>query len=404
MYLNTTIGGSQNTVQQNIVIVGAGIVGLATAYALLSQGATHVTVLEQASVDHPRSPSRGLSRLLRFEYGADLFYSEMVRLSLQRWKKLSQHSSQTLYTPTQVLLLGKEGDNFTQVSYHVLRELGLPIRPLSRENCKQLFPQFNLQPYDLYTYNTEAAILYASSSLQTLRKLILDLGGSIYEETQVSHLSYDNPHLPLRLYCKNGTIISADRVVVATGCWIHHLLKELHLPIRITRQHLLYFADLPQKTFGLHAFPAFLTEDLYGFPLHNSCAGWGPSWLKVASHKFGMSIDPDAEPIINQHAIDCITEKACNILPALRAARLAHVDACMYDVSPDEDFILDYHPADTRIVFATGMTGHGFKFGLLLGELLSSLVRGTQPVVPMERFRLARFSPQKQRLHSSISA
>lgn len=370
--------------------------GLATAYALLSQGATHVTVLEQATVDHQRSPSRGLSRLLRFEYGADLFYSEMVRLSLQRWKKLSQRSLQMLYTPTQVLTLGNEGDNFTQVSYHVLRELGLPIRSLSRENCKQLFPQFNLQPYALYTYNTEAAILYASSCLQTLRKLIFDLGGSIYETTQITQIVHDNSHLPLQLYCKNGTTISADRIVVAAGCWIHRLLKELHLPIHITRQHLLYFADLPQATFGLHAFPTFLTEDLYGFPLHDSCAGWGPSWLKIASHAFGISIDPDEEPISNQRVIDCITEKACNVLPALRSARLAHVDACMYDVSPDEDFILDYHPDDARIVFATGMSGHGFKFGPLLGELLSSLVRGTQPTVPMERFRLARFTPQKQ--------
>ena len=63
----------------------------------------------------------------------------------------------------------------------------------------------------------------------------------------------------------------------------------------------------------------------------------------------------------------------------------------MYDVSPDEDVILDRLPYDPRIIFASGLSGHGFKFGLLLGELLSSMICDTQPPVPLDRFRLSRF-------------
>ena len=74
--------------QQRIVIVGAGIVGLSTAYALLARGIGQVTILEQEIVDHRRATSHGFSRLLRFEYGADQFYSEMVQLSLNRWRQL----------------------------------------------------------------------------------------------------------------------------------------------------------------------------------------------------------------------------------------------------------------------------------------------------------------------------
>ena len=84
--------------QQHIVIVGAGIVGLSTAYALLTQGVRNITVLEQEAVDHTRSSSHGFSRLLRFEYGPDTFYSNMVRLSLKCWKSLEQVVGRTLYT------------------------------------------------------------------------------------------------------------------------------------------------------------------------------------------------------------------------------------------------------------------------------------------------------------------
>lgn len=387
----------------DFVVVGAGIVGLATAYALLKQGNTHVTVLEQAAIDHHRSPSRGLSRLLRFEYGSDIHYAKMVQLSLQRWQNLAQYSSRALYTPTRLLTLGNEGDTFTQSSYHILRELELPIRSLTRTACKQFFPQFHLQNYDLFIYNTQAAILYASRCLQTLRDLIRSMGGTILETKHVTALTHDDRRKPIQLHCSDGSNIKAERVALTIGAWVHNLLGELHLPIHITRQYLLYFANLPEQSFGLPAFPAFMAGDLYGFPIHNTCAGWGPGWLKVASHNFGASIDPNTEPIMEERAIMHIANQARQLLPALHTAQLAHVDTCMYDVSADESFIIDYLPDDPRIVFAAGLSGHGFKFGPLLGEMLSSLLYETRSPVATERFQLNRFTRQRQPQHSSVA-
>ncbi len=389
--------------QQRIVIIGAGIVGLATAYTLLKQGMRNVIVLEQATVDHQRSTSHGLSRLLRFEYGEDRFYSEMVRHSLRRWHELGHQSQHKLYTPTEVLSLGNEIDNCTKASYYHLRDMGLPIQRLSRDACKQLFPQFNIQAYDMYTYNKEAAILYASNCLLTLKEHILSMGGIIHETCRVKTILHDNPHIPLRIRTTDNNEIQAERVVSAVGSWVHYLLADLQLPIRITRQYLLYFANLSPTLFGLHTFPAFLTDDIYGFPIHSTCAGCGPNWLKVASHKFGNTIDPDQIPQIDERVVKQVAEKTYQLLPQLREARLIHVDACMYDVSPDENFILDYHPDDPRIVFAAGLTGHGFKFGPLLGEILSSLVRNTPPPVPIERFRLNRLMQASYKQHISVA-
>ena len=389
--------------RSEFVVVGAGIVGLATAYALLKQGHEHVTVLEQATVNHQRSPSYGLSRLLRFEYGADIYYSKMVMSSLERWHNLAQISQCQLYTPSGLLALGHEDDTFTQSSYHILRELELPIRSLARATCKQLFPQFHLQNYDLFIYNTQAAILYASRCLQTLRDLILSMGGTILEAKRVTALTHNDWRKPIQLHCSDGSDITAERVALAIGSWIHNLLGELHLPIHITRQYLLYFANLPVQSFGLPAFPAFMADDLYGFPMHNTCAGWGPNWLKVASHNFGTSIDPNAEPGIDTHIITHMASQVRQLLPALHTAKLAHVDACMYDVSADEDFIIDYLPDDPRIAFAAGLSGHGFKFGPLLGEMMSSLLCETRPPIAMERFRLSRFVRQRQPQQSSVA-
>jgi monomeric sarcosine oxidase len=383
--------------QPSVVIVGAGIVGLSTAYALLSQGVKHVTVLEQEAVDHRRGTSHGISRLLRFEYGSDILYSEMVRLSLSRWKRLELTTHRTLYTRTGLLALGTEGDKFTQPGYHTLHKLDMPVERLSRQLCQQRFPQFNSDSNDFITYNAEAGILHASTCLQTLKELILDLGGAIYESCRVTDIADDDPRHPVRLHTSTGNQLTAECVVLAMGPWVHRLLANLHIPVRLTRQYLLYFAGLPFSSFGINTFPAFITRDLYGFPLHPTCnSAYGPYWLKAASHTFGKSVDPDDIQTPEENVIAHVAAKLRNLLPALHDSRLVHVDSCIYDVSPDENFILDHLPHDPRIVFATGLTGHGFKFGLLLGELLSSMVRNTPPPVELDSFRLARFSQQRQ--------
>jgi monomeric sarcosine oxidase len=373
--------------QQHIVIVGAGIVGLSTAYSLLNEGIRNVTILEQEVVDHARSSSHGFSRLLRFEYGPDALYSNMVRLSIKRWKNLEQAVGRTLYTPTGLLMLGNNDDRITQSSYQIVRGLGVPAEQLSKEACGLRFPQFNTQRYNLCIYNQEAGILHASTCLQSLKDLILDLGGEINESCRVTRITNDGSRRPILLHLSSGHEIVADQVVLATGSWIHRLLAHLHLPVRITRQYLLYFSGLPVSTYGTGAFPSFMAGDIYGFPIHQGCNGW----VKATSHAFGTSTDPDHVTPQDELAIATISTQIRELLPELKHAQIARVDSCMYDVTPDEDFILDRLPSDPRVIFATGLSGHGFKFGLLLGEILSSLVCNTEPPVPSGRFRLSRF-------------
>ena len=384
--------------QPQIVIVGAGIVGLSTAHALLEQGMCKVRVLEQAVVNHARSTSTSISRLLRFEYGTDAFYARMVKISLDLWRSLEQKMQRTLYTSTGLLSLGNEGEGVERAR-EIALGLGLSSERLTAQSSRQRFPQFEFKNYDVLTYNSEGGILHASACLYALKRAILDLGGEVVEESRVTQIAHESLGRPIRLRLSSGEEIAADRLVIAAGPWVHRLLGGLCLPVELTRQYLLYFADLAPTSFGVGVFPAFVEKNLYGFPIHKG----SHSWLKVASHEFGRPVDPDGAIQIENTVIASTARQARALLPALRKAHLARVEACVYDVSPDEDFILDYLPDDPRITFATGLSGHGFKFGPLLGHLLSNLVRETQPEVPLGRFRLARFSRQSNRRVISVA-
>jgi glycine/D-amino acid oxidase-like deaminating enzyme len=76
--------------------------------------------------------------------------------------------------------------------------------------------------------------------------------------------------------------------------------------------------------------------------------------------------------------------------PGLKGAPLLESRVCQYEQSPDEHFIIDRHPAAANAWLVGGGSGHGFKHGPAVGELVARLVLGGQ--APDEQFRLARFA------------
>ena len=77
-------------------------------------------------------------------------------------------------------------------------------------------------------------------------------------------------------------------------------------------------------------------------------------------------------------------------IPVTQAPCREHA-VCLYTMSPDEHFIVDRHPDDPRIVFAAGLSGHGFKFTPVLGRVLADLAIDGKTTLPIEFLSLARF-------------
>ena len=365
------------------VVVGGGVMGLATGCALAARG-VEVTVLERHSVGHEWASSHGMSRAIRHEYGAEAIYTRMVALSLPLWDELARETGMRLYTETGVLTLGQPDDGHTLPGYEVMRAEGLPIERLTAEECRSRFPQFISDEYGAITYNPVGGMLHASQCLLALTERLRARGGTLREGTRVARIEPDGAGG--RVILADGATLRADRVVVTAGPWVHDILPEPRLPVRATRQQVCYLSGLPGTAFAVGAFPVFLVGmEYYGFPLT------GPGWFKVGSHRFGATVNPDAGYSGSDEEVDDVRGFLRRVIPAAAEGALELIDRCMYDVSPDEDFILDRRPDAPAIVIGSGFSGHGFKFGPLIGEILAALALDETPAVPLDRFRLGRF-------------
>lgn len=378
--------------QQRMVVVGGGVMGLATGCALAAQPDSDVTVLERLQVGHDWASSHGLTRAIRHEYGDAAIYTDMVARSLPLWAELARETERTLYTETGVLTLGHADDGHTLPGLEVMRARSLPAERLTTGECRTRFPQFHPDEYDAITWNPTGGMLHASECLAALAQRFQARGGILREGTQVTRVEPEGDGG--RVTLADGSQISADRVIVTAGPWAHDVLPGVNLPMRPTRQQVCYFGDLPHpEVFAPERFPVFLigvngahgTDQYYGFPLQ------GPSWFKVGLHTFGETADPNAGYEPDEAEVEAVRDFLRRVIPGAAEGRLAGVDRCMYDVSPDEDFILDTHPGGAGVVIGSGFSGHGFKFGVLIGEMLAALALGAEPSVPMERFRLGRF-------------
>ncbi len=67
------------------------------------------------------------------------------------------------------------------------------------------------------------------------------------------------------------------------------------------------------------------------------------------------------------------------------------VKTCLFELSPDEHFLLDRHPDTDLAVFGAGFSGHGFKFCSVVGEILADLALEGATRHDIGFLRLARF-------------
>jgi glycine/D-amino acid oxidase-like deaminating enzyme len=180
----------------------------------------------------------------------------------------------------------------------------------------------------------------------------------------------------------------AERLVIAAGAWSASLLGELEVHLQVLRKHQYWF-EPEQVGYDLDdGFPCFFHETtdgfFYGFP---SIDGSG---VKVARHSGGEKIDQPTQPhtpdVTDRELVD---RYVAQCLPGVGSQLVAQA-GCYYTVTTDEHFIIDQHPNHPQVTIVAGLSGHGFKFTSVLGELASQLATAKKTNIDIDLFVINR--------------
>lgn len=183
-----------------------------------------------------------------------------------------------------------------------------------------------------------------------------------------------------------------DRVIVTAGPWAGRLLAHLGLPLTVVRQLYVFLRPRVEAAaaFEVGRFPVWLDaeSDSYGFPSHGRIPG-----VKLAFFYRGATpTDPDrVDREVHEPEREALRVLARRRLPDL-TGEVTFEKVCLYTMTPDHDFVVGTMPDEPRIVFVAGLSGHGFKFTVLLGRIAADLALGRDPGLDLSRFSPARFA------------
>jgi monomeric sarcosine oxidase len=375
------------TQKPHVVVVGAGAFGGWTALFLQRQGA-RVTLVDAWGPGNSRASSGGETRVIRATYGPRAVYTRMAARALTLWKEHEKRWHRQLFHGIGVLWLVESDDQYEKAALPILRAANVPFEELTGAEVARRYPQINCDRVRWAIFENDGGYLTARRACAAVLDGFLAEGGE-YRQLAVQQLAPNGGELS-SVTLSDGSRLTADRFVFACGPWLGSLFPEvIGDRVRALRQEVFFFGAPPgDQRFTETALPVWAdhgTTFMYGIP--------GNEWrgFKVADDTRGPSFDPTTgERAPTPAALQTARAYLGYRFPALKDAPLLEARVCQYEESPDEHFIIDRHPGAANTWLVGGGSGHGFKHGPAVGELVARLV--LSGAAPDEQFRLSRFA------------
>jgi sarcosine oxidase len=364
---------SSTTERRDVVVIGGGAMGSATAWQLARRG-RDVLLLERFEPGHTQGASHGASRNFNQAY-ADPDYVAMLVEALPLWRELEAATGTALLDTTGI---ANHGANPAFDGVHAaLTGAGIPAEFLPPEEAERRWPGIRFDTRVLFT--PQSGRLHADRAVAALQSDAAANGAEVRHGARVTSLrviSDDEVRVDVETATRSYSV-TARRLVVTAGAWTEKLLAGVaaHPALVVTQEQPAHFAvrDASIAWPGFNHAPAVGDADydywysgVYGMftPGQGVKAGW---------HGTGPVLDPDARTFAAEPVqLAALQRYAREWLPGVDADDLVAI-SCTYTTTPDSNFVLD---RTGPVVVGAGFSGHGFKFTPVVGRILADAVDG----------------------------
>ena len=364
-----------------IVVVGLGAMGSAALYHLARRGVAAAGI-EQFELGHALGSSHGFSRIFRDIYEHPE-YIKLAEATIPLWQELDAGAAEKLMYFTGLLYFARPGNENIAKRIEAMGSLGRQVECPTPQDVAARYPALRLPPDAVTCFTARAGLLNVGRCILEHLKQAQRAGATVREQVRVHRvdISQETPLLET-----SAGQVRCDRLIISPGPWAPEILKELALPLRVTRQQEFYFLPKERARYKPGQLPVFGDMDtkFYGFP------DYGPG-VKTADDGHGVKTSPaEVDRTLDLDKRDELQAWLSSIMPD---SGFSYVEGttCMYTSTPDRDFVIGTHPGNANVLVAAGFSGHGFKFSTLVGKILADLAADGSTEYPIERFRPDRF-------------
>ena len=391
-----TMATLRMTGKPHIAVIGAGAFGGWTALYLLRGGA-RVTLLDAWGPGNSRASSGGETRIIRGAYGPDQPYTKLAARALDLWKQHEARWNRKFFFPIGVLWMAEADDTFERGSLPFLKDAGIPFEQLMVNELARRWPQISFANVEWGIYEPQSGYLLARASTQAVVDQFVAEGGEYRQSTVAEQdleggewkglqLSQDSTS---NASTSDASTIVADRYVFACGPWLGKIFPHTVGPHFVSTKQDVFFFGTPagDPRFNEGKVPVWADHSdhfMYGIP------GNQERGFKVADDTRGPEFDPTSgQRLVSEDGLAATRRYLAYRFPGMKDAPLVETRVCQYENTTDHNFIVDRHPGKANVWIVGGGSGHGFKHGPALGEMVARLVVKDETADPW--YRLARF-------------
>ena len=371
----------------DVAIIGLGAMGSAAAYQLAKRGAS-VIGFDRFMPPHTMGSSHGDTRIIREAYHESPAYVPIVQRAYELWDELAEEAGETLLQQTGGLMLGEPEGETVSGAIRSAELHGLAHELLDADEVRRRWPQFNPPDQFVAVHEDRSGVLFPEKCISAQLRGTVKVGAELRYGTQVSGWVKDGDGVTVHT---DGGDVSAGQLLITAGAWLPGLVPELALPVEIERQVLFWFepASNPDLFDPTHC-PIYIWEyesrhAFYGFP--NLGDG-----VKIARHHDGRVVDPDSldRDEVSAEDEEMLRKQLSRMMP-YASGRVIRSEVCMYTNTPDQHYLIGFHPENTSVLIGSPCSGHGFKMASALGESFAELLLDGESRHDLSLFALDRF-------------
>ena len=349
-----------------IVIVGAGFMGLSTAWALTKRG-HRVTLVEQGdTIPSSLAASGDQHRMIRRAYGGKAGYATLITEAYEAWEELWLDLGVSHYEAAGILCIcqteGDEADQFRQ---------GFDAAGTSYERMSPAIAAARYRFLDpstfRYAFHTpEGGVLFCQRIAADLAQWLTRNGADLRTGTRVTRLEAERG----KVECADGETIEADLVVTTAGAWTLRLLPDLAGDLQVYRTAVVYLDPPPDLRADWAVAPAILSiggpsEGYVLPPVAGTELKFGAGFMKRPSADAEAGRVP--EPGEGERLRDAFSPPFVRI----RDYEVCDVVTCAYTFTKDQRF---FAKRLGKVLAVSACSGHAYKFGASVGRRVADAV------------------------------
>lgn len=382
----------KNTVNADVVVVGGGVNGLATALHLSELGVKRVVVLERDYIGAGQSGrAAGIVRSLVADRRVSQWQFESQRTLLEFTERFGVPIE--VHQPGYLLVGQKSEEAILQHSVETAVGVGAAAQFIDAAAAEELQPGVRRGDDVLYAYETGAVHVDPMPATYAFATAARRAGVEICEGCCVEELLAEGDRITgVRT---RDTVYHADAVMIATAAWGQAQLERLgvDVPVYPHRAEMAFFQVPLDDNHRLLRILSDSRARLYLRPEGSlqMFVGWREGDLVSGPDDF-VAEDPDnyrqtAYPsrVQDMHA------RLASTLSFMQEGFVHRTYACVYDYTPDGMPLLDT-AGPSGLYYALGFSGGGFSTSLCVGRAMAQFITTMVKPPEIEWLRTSRFA------------